>query len=183
MAPRPAGEPPLFGQLVPGVGEAFFEPFASGMPPFVPTHQTLQHLPEYPPAAQFQLGTGLGCFPTVEQSMGAEPHLRAVPCGRAFGPATATAVRAAPPANIPGPVLLGSAQAQPSEGSAFHDGAGSCRPCAWYWKPKGCSVGWECSYCHTCPDGEIKRRKKAKIVAMREVEARSRDQVSSPWPM
>ena len=42
-----------------------------------------------------------------------------------------------------------------------------CNPCAWYWKPQGCLRGSECGYCHLCPDGEVKNRKKAKLAAMR----------------
>eukprot|EP00438_Fugacium_kawagutii_P008870 Skav200652 [mRNA] locus=scaffold2539:141299:142990:+ [translate_table: standard] len=42
-----------------------------------------------------------------------------------------------------------------------------CDPCAWYWKPQGCQRGSECGYCHLCPDGEVKLRKKAKLAAMR----------------
>lgn len=54
-----------------------------------------------------------------------------------------------------------------SDGSSLHDGVGSCRPCAWYWKPRGCSVGKACDYCHMCLDGELKKRKKAKVAALR----------------
>lgn len=59
----------------------------------------------------------------------------------------------------------------PSLGSSLHDGSGGCHPCAWFWKPKGCSIGTACDYCHLCPDGELKRRKKAKIMALRMAEA------------
>jgi len=44
---------------------------------------------------------------------------------------------------------------------------GRCRPCAWYWKPKGCLNAQDCDYCHWCPDGELKKRKKMKVTAMR----------------
>lgn len=44
---------------------------------------------------------------------------------------------------------------------------GKCRPCAWYWKPKGCMNAQDCSYCHLCPEGELKARKKSKVTAMR----------------
>lgn len=46
-----------------------------------------------------------------------------------------------------------------SVGSALH-GCGSCRPCAWFWKPQGCGNGTECRHCHSCPQDEIKRRRK-----------------------
>ncbi|CAJ1422409.1 unnamed protein product, partial [Effrenium voratum] len=48
----------------------------------------------------------------------------------------------------------------PSRGSAKHS-AGECRPCAWFWK-KGCLNGELCQHCHLCPEGEIRRKKKAK---------------------
>mmetsp|Transcript_17791 Transcript_17791/g.41455 ORF Transcript_17791/g.41455 Transcript_17791/m.41455 type:complete len:199 (+) Transcript_17791:83-679(+) len=54
----------------------------------------------------------------------------------------------------------------PSKGSALHAG-GLCRPCAWFWKPQGCNSGKNCSYCHLCPEGELKERKKMKVAAMR----------------
>lgn len=54
----------------------------------------------------------------------------------------------------------------PSKGSATH-GSGKCRPCAWYWKPQGCQNDKDCGYCHLCPEGELKNRKKSKVAAMR----------------
>mmetsp|Transcript_101438 Transcript_101438/g.180326 ORF Transcript_101438/g.180326 Transcript_101438/m.180326 type:complete len:290 (-) Transcript_101438:49-918(-) len=53
-----------------------------------------------------------------------------------------------------------------SQGSALH-GTGRCSPCAWFWKPRGCNSDKECSYCHLCPEGELKSRKKAKVAAIR----------------
>mmetsp|Transcript_5893 Transcript_5893/g.11973 ORF Transcript_5893/g.11973 Transcript_5893/m.11973 type:complete len:301 (-) Transcript_5893:154-1056(-) len=53
-----------------------------------------------------------------------------------------------------------------SKGSAIH-GTGKCRPCAWFWKQTGCQCGTECNYCHMCPEGELKNRKKMKVAAMR----------------
>jgi len=46
-----------------------------------------------------------------------------------------------------------------SVGSALH-GTGSCRPCAWFWKPQGCGNGDNCRHCHMCSQDEIKRRRK-----------------------
>jgi len=51
-------------------------------------------------------------------------------------------------------------------GSALH-GSGNCKPCAWFWKPSGCQRGQACMYCHLCPEGELKLRKKAKHAQMR----------------
>jgi len=49
-----------------------------------------------------------------------------------------------------------------SKGSAEHM-AGTCKPCAFLWKPEGCKQGQSCSFCHLCPIGEVKRRKKEKL--------------------
>lgn len=54
----------------------------------------------------------------------------------------------------------------PSVGSAMH-GTGKCKPCAWFWKPRGCLNGQDCGHCHMCPDGEIKSRRMEKVQAMR----------------
>lgn len=54
----------------------------------------------------------------------------------------------------------------PSSGSALH-ALGKCKPCAWFWKPGGCSNGKECCHCHLCPRGELKDRRKAKEIALR----------------
>ncbi|CAJ1422738.1 unnamed protein product [Effrenium voratum] len=53
-----------------------------------------------------------------------------------------------------------------SKGSALH-GTGRCSPCAWFWKARGCNSGFDCTYCHMCPEGELKSRKKAKVQAIR----------------
>lgn len=54
-----------------------------------------------------------------------------------------------------------------SIGSALHDN-GECRPCAWYWKPTGCENGHACQFCHMCPEGEVKMRKRSKLMALRQ---------------
>jgi len=52
---------------------------------------------------------------------------------------------------------------QASLGSRDH-ALGRCRPCAWMYKSEaGCRNGRKCEYCHICPPGELKRRKKAKM--------------------
>lgn len=61
-------------------------------------------------------------------------------------------------------VMMG--QPKWTAGAALH-AAGRCRPCAWFWKPTGCMNAEECSYCHLCPEGELKSRKKSKVTAMR----------------
>eukprot|EP00747_Dinoflagellata_sp_TGD_P088907 gnl/TRDRNA2_/TRDRNA2_164156_c2_seq12.p1 gnl/TRDRNA2_/TRDRNA2_164156_c2~~gnl/TRDRNA2_/TRDRNA2_164156_c2_seq12.p1 ORF type:complete len:530 (-),score=115.21 gnl/TRDRNA2_/TRDRNA2_164156_c2_seq12:215-1804(-) len=54
----------------------------------------------------------------------------------------------------------------PSKGAELH-GTGKCRPCAWFWKPQGCSNGKECGHCHACPEAELKNRKKEKQAILR----------------
>merc|ERR1719188_2398029 len=58
-------------------------------------------------------------------------------------------------------------QAMPSRGSALH-GTLRCSPCAWYWKTKGCQNGAACDYCHLCPEGELKNRKKQKVAQIKQ---------------
>lgn len=55
----------------------------------------------------------------------------------------------------------------PSVGSVGHID-GSCRPCAWNWKPHGCRSGENCLYCHLCPDGIHQTVKKAKLAILRQ---------------
>lgn len=55
--------------------------------------------------------------------------------------------------------MLGSPM-WPSVGSACHQ-QGTCKPCAHFHK-KGCANGPQCSFCHLCPPGEIKRRQSRK---------------------
>lgn len=46
--------------------------------------------------------------------------------------------------------------------------AGKCTPCNYYWyKADGCRQGDDCKFCHLCPKGEIKRRKKEKVRMLR----------------
>lgn len=53
-----------------------------------------------------------------------------------------------------------------SLGSAEHEG-GECRPCAWFWRPQGCQNGEACRHCHLCLQGEVKVRRKSKLVMLR----------------
>lgn len=50
-------------------------------------------------------------------------------------------------------------------GSANH-GRG-CSPCAWFYKATGCKNGESCERCHRCEDGEMKKRKNAKKILLR----------------
>jgi len=102
------------------------------------------------------------------------------------GPVQMTSVAAAPPQGIgfcdspdsagastsateavSGSAAAAAGAALPSVGSALHDGTGRCSPCAWFWKPRGCQSGATCGYCHMCPEGELKNRKRAKVQAIR----------------
>jgi len=56
---------------------------------------------------------------------------------------------------------MASAPLLASKGSATHY-SGDCKPCAWVWKAQGCENGQDCEYCHVCPPGEAKLRKKVK---------------------
>lgn len=47
----------------------------------------------------------------------------------------------------------------PSEGSALHC-KGWCKPCAFLYE--GCQSGQNCKFCHLCPPGELKRRKRVR---------------------
>lgn len=53
-----------------------------------------------------------------------------------------------------------------SLGSVDH-GNGECRPCAWFWRPQGCNNGEACRHCHLCLQGEVKARRKTKLVSLR----------------
>jgi len=66
-----------------------------------------------------------------------------------------------------------------SIGSALH-GTGMCCPCAWFWKPQGCGNGMDCCYCHLCPEGEIKARRKMKNAGMRNHGPKDQSLVMSP---
>lgn len=53
-----------------------------------------------------------------------------------------------------------------SVGASGHT-EGECRPCAWNWKPSGCSKGTDCEFCHLCEDGTFKQRRRQKIARLR----------------
>mmetsp|Transcript_66092 Transcript_66092/g.158093 ORF Transcript_66092/g.158093 Transcript_66092/m.158093 type:complete len:736 (+) Transcript_66092:149-2356(+) len=68
------------------------------------------------------------------------------------------------------------ASSLPSVGSQHHgyigkDGQPTCRPCAWFQKDGNCLNGRTCGFCHLCPPGELKQRKKQKIARFRKMEA------------
>jgi len=53
-----------------------------------------------------------------------------------------------------------------SEGSKLHQ-SGQCRPCAWFFNEKGCSLARDCNFCHQCPDGQIRMKRKTKDAELR----------------
>jgi len=59
------------------------------------------------------------------------------------------------------PNLLQYNPSCPTPGSKDHN-TRRCVPCAWSHCPEGCRHGAKCIFCHLCPPGEIKRRKKEK---------------------
>jgi len=62
-------------------------------------------------------------------------------------------------------ISLSSGLGIQSRGSRSHQ-SGCCKPCAFFWKD-GCKNGQDCQYCHLCPPGELKRRKKARAMMLR----------------
>lgn len=58
--------------------------------------------------------------------------------------------------------------------------AGKCQPCAYYFKPDSCKWGANCDFCHLCPNGEIKARKKEKIRVLREQAQREKNTKQNP---
>jgi len=62
-----------------------------------------------------------------------------------------------------------------SVGSLLHRSK-LCKPCAWFHHPKGCQRGVRCEFCHCCPAGEIKRRKKEKTMLIRKRRSQRQDE-------
>lgn len=54
-----------------------------------------------------------------------------------------------------------------SKGSVLH-AEGKCKPCAWSWKPNGCSKGADCLFCHTCDEDAHKQYKVDKLAGLKE---------------
>eukprot|EP00930_Biecheleria_cincta_P039501 TRINITY_DN27151_c0_g1_i1.p1 TRINITY_DN27151_c0_g1~~TRINITY_DN27151_c0_g1_i1.p1 ORF type:complete len:509 (-),score=51.75 TRINITY_DN27151_c0_g1_i1:115-1641(-) len=58
-----------------------------------------------------------------------------------------------------------------SHGILTSDGQPACRPCAWFYKESGCLKASSCRFCHLCPRGDLKQRKKNKVAWIRSQEA------------
>jgi len=64
-----------------------------------------------------------------------------------------------------------------SVGSVLHE-AGTCRPCAWFWKVVGCTTGESCQFCHQCGPGvfQLKTaiRRAERVAELRAMQRRMR---------
>mmetsp|Transcript_20075 Transcript_20075/g.44996 ORF Transcript_20075/g.44996 Transcript_20075/m.44996 type:complete len:236 (+) Transcript_20075:112-819(+) len=69
--------------------------------------------------------------------------------------------------------LDGGDPAELSIGSAAH-ASGTCKPCAWNWKPSGCEGGRNCEFCHICGQDELKIRRKRRVRELRASARRNR---------
>jgi hypothetical protein len=87
--------------------------------------------------------------PSLDEALDTKPTAASCP------PALAVPVGALPPGC-------------PTVGSVAHR-SGECLPCAWHHGDEGCRHGASCIFCHLCPAGEIKRRKKVKRKLFRAV--------------
>jgi len=96
---------------------------------------------------------------------------------------TSRVVRSCPPGEIVDKENAGNLP--PTSAMPFAEGCGGCaeescgsfghphdcKPCAWFHHARGCQRGENCEFCHLCPPGEIKRRKKDKYRLLREKRA------------
>lgn len=62
-----------------------------------------------------------------------------------------------------GSPIIGQVELVQAKAEALHQNR-QCTPCNYYWyKADGCRMGSTCEFCHLCPKGEIKKRKKDKL--------------------
>jgi len=66
-------------------------------------------------------------------------------------------------------------------GSDLHS-LGECQPCAWSGKPSGCFNAASCVFCHMCPAGEIKARRKERQKLMKAELAKLREAADTAQP-
>mmetsp|Transcript_66184 Transcript_66184/g.103350 ORF Transcript_66184/g.103350 Transcript_66184/m.103350 type:complete len:272 (+) Transcript_66184:31-846(+) len=75
--------------------------------------------------------------------------------------------RGAPSAASSGLVpRVGSYSPSWSMGAAAH-GTGICKPCAWVWKPRGCSQGSNCLFCHLCDAAAHKQFRRERLAGLK----------------
>jgi len=60
-----------------------------------------------------------------------------------------------------------------SVGSEKHD-LGECQPCAYRWRPTGCSKGLDCRFCHLCDNGAYYTKKKERVAGQKAMRAHRR---------
>lgn len=61
----------------------------------------------------------------------------------------------------------------PSKGSKLHN-SGDCRPCAFLHKPRGCTEGYECEFCHSCDKNDYVSRKKLRAKKGKEIKRQAK---------
>lgn len=168
--PQQMGPPPSVG-----APQAYYMPmpiptFASGMPmmqqqmPLMPAgHMSPQQRQQQADiAARAALGSDRQAPPEQAQDM--EAHAGRQILAEAMGVPLGAAQQAATAQHAAAMAMHGGQL--PSMGSMYH-ASGQCSPCAWFWKAKGCQNARSCQYCHLCPEGELKNRKKAKVAILR----------------
>merc|ERR1712113_708943 len=77
------------------------------------------------------------------------------------------------------PLGLTNFRQRPSEGSVGHDD-GMCKPCAWNWKPSGCSRESACTFCHMCPEDALKRKRQDKMQRRKQKTCEARQLATLP---
>eukprot|EP00929_Paragymnodinium_shiwhaense_P006449 TRINITY_DN10990_c0_g1_i1.p1 TRINITY_DN10990_c0_g1~~TRINITY_DN10990_c0_g1_i1.p1 ORF type:complete len:273 (+),score=35.44 TRINITY_DN10990_c0_g1_i1:70-888(+) len=132
---------------------------AAMMPPTLPFQTMATQLPpgQQPGAWQPYM---IGCLGAPQQAM-LPQQLRPIMPSQL--PTLLTAPQFQPQG---GPEHMARGGLLPSAGSTLHS-VGQCSPCAWFWKAKGCKSGADCTFCHLCPQDELKKRKRAKLAAIR----------------
>jgi len=80
------------------------------------------------------------------------------------------------------PSCTAEAAELPTRGSSLHE-SGQCRPCAWVYKTVGCTTGFDCDFCHLCPEGMLKAKKKTKMAMKAMSRQNSSQSAQSPQDM
>lgn len=106
----------------------------------------------------FRKGGGWDAAAKADTSL---PSSSSAACAYPQARATATAVEQDDEVRDP-------TQRQPSwsEGAVDH-AAGTCKPCAWKWKPRGCVQGANCVFCHLCDLDAHREYKKGRLVGLK----------------
>jgi len=72
-----------------------------------------------------------------------------------------------------------------ADGAELHP-TDKCAPCAWNWRPGGCSNGSNCNFCHICPEGALRQARKQGEYRRKQERRACREmamlpQCSGPW--